>query len=222
MDEIEDLLRSAERPRQLHQDELARIRSRVPGLDAEAEADVVELPNLGTDKPLHAAAPTRRRVPRRYLVVAAAAAVAILAGIFFTGGRDDDQTETTNNPDALIQTPLEQVCSRDIARLATAIAAWDGVSNWALTQNGEPALDDLSTQALLALTTIDGLERTAGDAVKALDDALAEAADLGGPQRRAIRVDAVTTAGQSIIDIVQAHPDGAGCALDRLEQVLAR
>ena len=212
-DELRRLLGSGDRPRALHDDELARIRGKVEGMADTSSpafaADHVEIPS-------HAAGPTPSPHRSRLLALAAAAAIIVVGLIVFTRGEDDNAVEVADDPDALIQTPLEQTCTREIARLTSGIDAWDGIANWALTQNGEPALDVLAADALLALARVEGLEAGAADALGTLDEDLAAAGDLLQAQARSARTDAVTAAARAVLDLVDSTPGGAGCELSRL------
>ncbi len=212
-DELRRLLGSGDRPRVLHDDELARIRGKVEGLADAASpafaADHIELPS-------HAAGPAPNLRRSRLIALAAAAAIIVIGLVVFTRGEDDNAVQIADDPDALIQTPLEQTCTREIARLTSAIDAWDGVANWALTQNGEPALDVLAADALLALARVEGLESGAAEALGALDDQMAAASELLLAQARGARTEAVTGAARAILDLVESTPGGAGCELSRL------
>ena len=156
----------------------------------------------------------------RVIAVAAAAIIIVVGLVVFSGGDDAGEVELADDPEALVQTPLEQACTREIARLTSAIEAWDGIGNWALTQNGEPAIDGLAADALLALARIEGLESGAADALRALDADLAAAQDLLQAQARTARTAAVTGAAQAVLDLVAGHPNGAGCDLSRLAALL--
>lgn len=211
--EIRRLLGSAERPRSLNEDELVRLRGKIEGLAAPSSpahaADHVDLPAPPTGV---SSSPLRTRV----IALVAVAAIVVVGLIVFRPGEDENDIQVGDNPEALIQTPLEQACTREIARLATAIDAWDGIGNWALTQNGEPALDTLAAEALLALARIEGLESGAAEALGELDEGLAAAAELLQAQARSERTAAVTGATRAILDLVPTHPAGAGCELSRL------
>ncbi|MEM7285426.1 MAG: hypothetical protein AAF480_03665 [Actinomycetota bacterium] len=212
-DELRRLLGGADRPRSLRGDELARIRDKVDGLaDSTTPAKAaghVEIPS-------HAAGPAPSPLRGRLMGLAVAAAIVVIGLVVFSGGESDDDVSVAEDPEALIQTPLEQTCTREIARLANAIDAWDGIGNWALTQNGEPALDDLAADALLALARIEGLEVGAAEALGALDEEMAAATEVLQAQARSARTAAVTTASQAILDLVEGHPGGGDCELSRL------
>lgn len=212
-DELRRLLGSADRPRALRDDELHRIRGAVEGLadrsPAADEADHVDIPS-------HAAGPVPSGRRSRVIALAAAAAIIVVGLIVFTRGEDDNTIRVAESPEALLQTPLEQTCTREIARLVSAIDAWDGIGNWALTQNGEPAIDALTADALLALARIEGLESRAADALGVLDEGLAAAADMLQAQGRSARTEAVTVAVRAILELVESTPGGAGCELSRL------
>lgn len=212
-DELRRMLGAADRPRALQPDELLRIRGKVEGLADAASpanaADHVEIPS-------HAAPPVRGPRRSQLIGLAAAAVIVVIGLVVFTGGEDDNSVSITDDPEALLQTPLEQACTREIARLSSAIDAWDGIGNWALTRNGEPALDVLAADALLALARIEGLDSGAADALGDLDEDMAAAAELLPAQARSARTEAVTAASRAILDLVDTTPGGAGCELSRL------
>ena len=212
-DELRRLLGSGDRPRALHDDELTRIRGKVEGL---SDTSLPAVSGDHVEVPSHAAGPAPSPLRGRVLALAAAAAIIVVGMIVFTRGEDDRTVRVAENPEALLQTPLEQTCTREIARLTSAIDAWDGIGNWALTQNGEPALDTLVADALLALARIEGLESGAAEALGTLDEDLVAAGELLQAQARTARTEAVTTASRAILDLVDSTPGGAGCELSRL------
>lgn len=216
-DELRRLLGSADRPRGLRDDELARIRNKVEGLAASSPTSPPDHLHVAG----HAAEPQRSSISlgARVLVVAAAAAV-VIGFLVLSGGENTNELQLAGDPEALVQTPLEQTCTREIARLGAGIDAWDGVANWALTQTGQPALDTLASDALLALARIEGLEAEAAAALGALDQELAALGELPAAQSRAARTEAVTAAATTIVELVQGHPMGAGCDLGRLRAAL--
>ena len=160
---------------------------------------------------------------RRGRLVAAVVAVAVVVVglIVFSGDDDPNRLEGSGDPEALVQTPLEQTCTREIARLTAAIDAWGGIDSWAFTRSGQPALDTLASDVLLALARVDGLQTDASAALGALDQAMAGASDFAEAPARAARTEAVTAAATSIIELVQGHPAGAGCDLGRLRAAIA-
>ena len=148
------------------------------------------------------------------------ASVIVAIGLVVFPGDAGDEEPATGPATGVLQSPLEQTCTRELARFVSAVDSWDGVANWAATRNGEPALDDLAAEAFLAMARIEGLEAGAAAALGRMDDALAGVNEMNDVPRVETRTAAVTAAGEAIVDLVAGHPNGAGCDLTRLAALL--
>ncbi len=219
-DEIEELLRSADRPRELHDDELSRLRANLAG-QKQSGLDVVELTasdiaaagRSGSD----AVARRRRRARTVLAALAVAAAVAVIFGVTTVG--DDDKVQTGDTPEVPLSS-VEEVCVGPVSDLASGLESWQSVANWSLTTRGEP---DLALFARVAL------EALAGDAVTAargqialgdLDRALGEleSALPGSAQAIELREMAVTNAISEIVSIIDAaEPNSPRCRFPVLD-----
>ncbi len=219
-DEIEELLRSADRPRELHEDELSRLRTRVEAPDA-APIDVVRLEAMDARDTTEtgAAFERRARVPKVLGVLVAAAAMAVVFGV--STGADDDEVRT-GNPPAPQLSAVEQVCVGPISELDAGVESWQGVANWSLTTRGEPDLSRLVDAALTALADAAATNPAAEVALAELDRATVDAESLLPVSAEAIeaRELAVTNAIRAIDGIVSAaEPDSPECRFPTLAEI---
>lgn len=213
---IEKLLQSADRPRELTPDELVRLRDRL-GIDAETarrdeEPVVVEL-NPAPSGPTH---PHRRGLG--WLAVAAVMLVALGFVAVNGGGSDPDNLITGQTQSTL----LEQVCSAQLVQLTEALEAWQGVENWVLTANGEPNVGELILDSLNALAEIDEFKANATEVLTALEAELGIRGEPapGGSAAFDKRETAVRTALTELIEILRQADSGGVCALDRVEAAI--
>ena len=222
-EQIAELMRTIERPHTLRADERARIQRALEEFDpADTDAEAFGLeriapttepaPVIDLSTPGGVGSARRRHVP----VLLVAAAVALIVGVVLTVTQagDDTPVRTADQPEAATVEPAlldasalaagEAFCSGPFSDLASAIAGWDGITNWSFLtdpRNPEPHLPTRTYEmldALEALVDDPALDRARSE----LDVALADADQAAGftPEIRSRVAEALT----SVVDSVRA------------------
>lgn len=210
MDDIRDLLQSAERPRELRDDEQARLRARL-GIDEDAVVQPLRQDSEDGSPPVW----WRRPEVRWAVLGAAAVLVAVIA--FSNRGSTPDTLETdVPTPTVEVPNPVAQVCGAELIELIDALEQWRGVDAWNLTTNGTPDVGALTLDTLRAVALVPGLEDRAGPAAVELEPALD--LDALGPTRGALarRGTAVHDALTVLDELLRETDTTNVCPLNRL------
>lgn len=210
MDDFEDLIRSVDRPRELHPGELERLRATLPNTE-----------EVGQPSTAFVAEPFALEQPHprnsRYGWLAAAAAVLIVVGVAIglgtRGGEDPDSVAAI--PEVTLS-QIEQFCGDEVLELIDGLEEWRNIDFWALTVSGSPDLEGLTIDALLAMGDLDlvAADPERATAVAAAVDRVAP--DLGPGKRADVRAAAVRDAVAEMAALLNEIDSAASCDVARL------
>jgi hypothetical protein len=225
------LLRSADRPRTLRDDEAARILQRLKDKDTTfvpVEDDDVDI----TQHPSTTRLPRDRSRIGRLVSVAAATILVMVGGVALLLPRREPETLPPATVPSLtmptVDEAAEAFCRMHIDAIAEALERWRGIDNWAWSQ-ATPDLGELTGSALVALSEIETERGLDGgptrNAANELNDQL-EAADeergsaLGNRSFAQTRIDAAESALSTLVDHTRRVDELGRCDLKRLTEQL--